>query len=487
MGLRPTNGNENRCPPRVYCLYMFGRPSWKLYQSALQQIRDRQSELTPLPDSALRSLAAGIRTPAHSSLPLISAFALVAVASSRVLGLQPFDVQILGALALQDGKIAEMQTGEGKTLAAVFPTLLHALPGHGAHVLTANDYLARRDAAWMGPLYEFLGLTTGYIIQGQDLDTRRRAYAADVTYATANEIGFDYLRDHLRSRPDELVQRPFHFALIDEADSILIDEARIPLVIAGGDSPLDVLAPRVAGVVQALHPGLDYSTDEYARNVQLTETGASRMERTLRAGNLYDLSSLPLLTAVNAALHAHVLLRPDVDYIVKNDGIELVDEFKGRIAENRRWPDGIQAALEAKEGLPIRRAGRVLGSITIQNLVALYPQVCGMTGTALTQAGEFEQVYGLNVVPIPTNRPVIRVDEPDLVFRCKAAKEQTLVEEIIGVHATGRPLLVGTGSVEESERLSAALHAAGVPHNVLNARHDEREAAIIAQAGSLGA
>ena len=463
---------------------------WRAYERALQEIRRRQSELTSLPDHALQSLAADLRAQARGGVPVVelvvAAFALVSVASGRVLGLEPFDVQILGALALYDGKIVEMQTGEGKTLAAVLPVYLEALAGRGAHVWTANDYLARRDAAWMGPLYRFLGLTVEHVRQGMSLDQRRQAYAADVTYATANEVGFDYLRDHLRRRPDDLVQRPFHFALIDEADSILIDEARIPLVIAGGDSALDALAPRVAGIVATLRPGLDFSTDEYARNVQLTETGAERVEIALRCGNLYELSNLELLAAVNAALHARILLRRDVDYIVKDHGVELVDEFKGRIAENRRWPDGIQAALEARESLPIRRGGRIFGSLTLQNLVSLYPRVCGMTGTAATQAEEFRRVYGLRVIAIPTHRPVIRVDHSERIFRSKAAKEQAVVEEILRVHATGRPILVGTASVEESERLSRLLTGAGIPSQVLNARQDEAEARIIAQAGGLG-
>jgi preprotein translocase subunit SecA len=418
---------------------------------------------------------------------LVDVFAAVCEAARQSLRQDPFDVQLIAGIAMHHGQIAEMLTGEGKTLAAVFPACLHALSGEGFHVLTVNDYLARRDAQWMRPIYKSMGLSVAYIQEGMTVAERQAAYAADVTYATANEIGFDYLRDHLASDPTQLVQRAFQFALIDEADSILIDEARIPLVIAGGASPTEDLPHRMVSLAHWLVPGRDYTRDEYSRNVQLTETGSRRAEMWLRCSNLYDLENLALLTALNHALHAKELLRRDVDYVVKDGRVELVDEFKGRIVHDRRWPDGLQAALEAKEGVRVRTEGRVLATLTVQNLVDLYPYVAGMTATALTQAEELTQVYDLPVVAIPPNRENIRKDYEDVLFTHRAAKEKALIEEIHKVHATGRPILVGTASVAESERLGRALKVNGVSNQILNARNHEQEAAIIAQAGALGA
>jgi preprotein translocase subunit SecA len=443
----------------------------------IARIRARQSELAPLPDHHLQL----------RSTDLTEAFARVAEAARRVLHLDPFDTQLLAALAMHHGHIAEMQTGEGKTLAAVFPAFLEALAGRGVHILTVNDYLARRDAAWMGPIYRLLGLTVAHVAQGMAVTERQAAYNADVTYATANEIGFDYLRDHLAYDKAHLVHRPFHFALIDEADSILIDEARIPLVIAGAVPGEQTLPHRMAHLVRELEPGRDYTTDEYARNVHLTARGARHAESRLHCGNLYDLENLPLLAALNQAIHARALLRRDVDYVIKNGCVELVDEFKGRIATDRRWPDGLQAAIEAKEGVALRREGRVLGSITLQNLIGLYPKTAGMTATAATQAEELRRVYRMEVAIIPPNRPNIRLDYEDVIFSHRAAKEEALLGEIRAVHATGRPILVGTASVAESERIGRRLALAEIPHQVLNARNDEQEAAIIAQAGALGA
>ncbi len=452
-------------------------------EAQMTAIRSRRAELSSLSDDSLCSSAAGIR----GNPDVVEVFALAAVIAERLLGLKMFEVQIAGALALQRGAIAEMQTGEGKTLAAVPAVIWYALQGRGIHVLTANDYLARRDAAWMGGIYQWFGLSVAHIAQHMSAAERRAAYLCDITYATANEVGFDYLRDGLARTPDELVQRPFAFALIDEVDSILIDEARIPLVIAGGITEDPTLARRVDAVVTGLRPRAHYFTDEFARNVQLTDAGIRRVEAALGSGNLFEEHNLRILTAVQDALHAHVLLRRDVDYVVKNGSIELVDEFKGRIAQNRRWPAGLQSALEAKEGLGLKTQGRILGSITVQNLVAIYERICGMTGTAATQTEEFWKVYKLPVVVIPTNRPVIRKDLPDILYADKAARDRALVKEIQKVHQTGRPILVGTASVEDSERLSVHLEAVGVPHNVLNARNDEAEAEIIAQAGALGA
>lgn len=446
------------------------------------QIARRRHELSAL-SAELKSAVARL----GPEPDLIETFALASVAAERVLGLSLFDVQLRGALALAQGDIAEMQTGEGKTLAAVPAVTWYALQGRGVHVLTTNDYLARRDAEWMGPVYNTLGLSVGYISQNMPADRRRAAYLCDITYATANEVGFDYLRDGLALDPDELVERPFAFAVIDEADSILIDEARIPLIIAGGVADDPTLARRIDSLVLGLRPRAHYVIGEFARNIQLTDAGIARVESALACGSLFDERNLRILTAVEDALHAHVLLRRDVDYVVKNGAVELVDEFKGRIAENRRWPAGLQSALEAKENVPLKAQGRILGSITMQSLAAMYERICGMTGTAATQADEFWKVYRLPVTVIPPNRPVIRHDLPDILYADRRARDRALVEEIRKVHQTGRPILVGTASVEESERLSHRLQVAAISHTVLNARNDEAEAAIVSQAGALGA
>ncbi len=452
------------------------------HEAQMTAIARRREQLSVLTDDILRSAAVQVR----SNPDLIEVFSLAAVIAERVLGLRMFDVQISGALTLQRGAVAEMQTGEGKTLAAVPAVIWYALNGRGVHVLTANDYLAYRDAVWMGGIYAWFGLSVAHIAQHMSAAARRAAYLCDVTYATANEVGFDYLRDGLARTRDEIVQRPFAFAVIDEVDSILIDEARIPLVIAGGIPEDPALACRADSVVTALRPRAHYSVDEFARNVQLTDAGIRRVESALDSGSLFEEENLRLLTAVQDALHAHVLLRRNVDYVVKNDSVELVDEFKGRIAQNRRWPAGLQSAIEAKEGVGLKTQGRILGSITVQNLVAMYERVCGMTGTAATQTEEFWKMYKLPVTVIPTNRPMIRRDLPDILYADGNARNRALIKEIQQVHQTGRPILVGTGSVEDSERLSAQLRVAAVPHSVLNARNDEAEAEIIAQAGALG-
>jgi preprotein translocase subunit SecA len=435
-----------------------------------------------------------LATASREATSLPEVIAVTAVVAARVLGFHMFDVQVRGALALAAGRIAEMQTGEGKTLAAVPAVVWYARSGDGVHVLTANDYLARRDADWMRGIYAWFDLSVGVIQQGMEPQARRAAYRCDVTYATANEVGFDYLRDRLALSPYEQVQRPFATAVVDEADSILIDEARIPLVIAGGAADAPGPAARADRVVRSLTRGLHFTVEPPGRNVALTPAGVEQVERALNRRNLFESENFALLTAVQDALHAHVLLRKDVDYVVQEGAVVSVDEFKGRTVQERRWPAGLQTALELKEGVTPRRQGRVLGSITIQNLSALYPAVCGMTGTAATQAEEFREIYELEVETIPTNRPVVRADEPDLVFPTKAEKEAAVIGEISRLHATGRPVLVGTASVEESERLSRALNlmsayssSAAVPHHVLNARNEEAEAAIIAKAGMRGA
>jgi preprotein translocase subunit SecA len=447
-------------------------------QAHVERIRALRAGFSHLSDDDLRAAA-------HTDdlLTLLAATALIA---SRVLGQDMFDVQFRGALALARGSIAEMQTGEGKTLAAVPAVAWYARQAGAVHVMTANDYLARRDATWMGDIYRSLGLSVGYLQQGMTAAQRRAAYACDVMYATPNEIGFDFLRDRLALHVDEQVQRPFAAAVIDEADSILIDEARIPLVIAGGDSDDQTALPYAADqIIRNFRVSIHCTVDAGAHNVALTDLGILVVENAFGCGNLYEERNLPLLTAVQDSLHAYVLLRCDVDYVVKNGMVEMVDEFKGRIALDRRWPAGLHTAVEIKERVASKRQGRILGSVTLQHLIALYPQVCGMTGTAATQALEFEKIYGMPVEIIPTNRPVIRIDHPDEVFRTRKEKEQAVLEEIRRVHASGRPILVGSGSVEESERLSRML--SDIPHEVLNARQDEREAVIIAQAGRHGA
>ncbi|MFZ5643073.1 MAG: accessory Sec system translocase SecA2 [Bacillota bacterium] len=418
---------------------------------------------------------------------LVEAFALVCEASWRVLGIRPYDVQVIAGIALHQGNLVEMQTGEGKTLVAVLPAYLNALLGKGVHILAFNDYLARRDADWMGPLYRFLGLSAGFVKEGMSMKERRAAYNSAVTYVSGREAGFDYLRDSLCYGKDSPVHRPFNFAVADEADSILIDEARVPLVIAG-KIPAKGSGPEgMVRIVRSLEYGIDYETDEYKRNVYLTEAGADKVEDITGCGNLYDTENIDLLTDLYCALHAGILLKRDVDYIIRNGRVELVDELTGRIADRRQWPGGLQAAVEAKEGLILQSEGRVLGSITLQHFLGLYPGICGMTATAQTSVEEFRETYSLEVVTIPPNRPCIRIDQPDVVFTHKEAKYKALIEEVVHIHATGRPILIGTASVEESDMLAERLIRAGIQCSVLNARNDEMEAEIIARAGEYGA
>ena len=443
---------------------------------AIEEVRREERTYSAFNDEQLAEAA-------KHAVTLPQVVAVTTVLASRVLGLGLFDVQLHAALALADGKIVEMQTGEGKTVAAVPAIAWFARAGQGVHVLTANDYLARRDARWMGGIYERLGLSVGVIQQHLTSAERRAAYACDITYGTANEVGFDYLRDQLALDPDEQVLRPFAVAVCDEADSALIDEARIPLVIAGGAAEVTDLAARADGAVRRLRPW-DRSIDEGGRNVALTPSGLAAVERDLGC-DLYAIDAAPMMAAVHEALHAHTLLRRDIDYVVQGGEVLSVDEFKGRIVRERRWPGGLQTALEWKEGVPSKVQGRVLGSITVENLVALYPTVCGMTGTAATQARDFREMYDLDVEVVPTHRPMIRIDHPDAVFATKAAKEAAVINEIRATHASGRPVLAGTASVQESEAISRQL--SGIAHCVLNARNEEAEAAIIARAGERGA
>ncbi|MGE5125391.1 MAG: accessory Sec system translocase SecA2, partial [Betaproteobacteria bacterium] len=476
-----------------------GRPiehDLERYRLRLAAIEALEPGVAALDDEALprraRDLREGASALASASAVdepalVAEAFALAREAARRALGQRPFDEQVLGGLVLAEGRVAEMATGEGKTLAAVAPVFLHAMAGRGAHVLTFNDYLAGRDAAWMGPVYERLGLTVGAVHERMGPAERRAAYAADVTYLTAKEAGFDHLRDGLCLEPDAQVQRAFHYALVDEADSILVDEARIPLVIAG-DSGLALAGPeRLAGLVRTLARGVDFDTDEFAHNIGLTEAGAARVEATLGCGSLHALENVSLHAQLRHALHAEHLLKRDVDYIVRAGRVELVDESTGRVADKRHWPDGLHAAVEAKEGLRLTSEGRILGQVTLQHFLGLYPRLAGMTATAQSAAEELQAFYGLRTVVVPSHRPVARVDLPDVVFTHKDAKRAALVAEIRAVHASDRPVLVGTASVGESEELAAALQAAGVACAVLNAKNDEREAAVVALAGAPGA
>jgi len=462
--------------------------------SAVQEARVRSIErfgedLRPLSDRTLHRRARALLTRARGgeSSPDAAAcetFALVREAASRLLSMRPFDVQVLAGLVMCEGNLAEMATGEGKTLAAVAPVSVHALSGRGAHVLTFNDYLARRDAEWMGPVYEFLGLTVGVVQEEMTVEERRRAYAADVTYATAKEVGFDHLRGQLANDPAEIVQRPFHYGLVDEADSILIDEARVPLVIAGQlEASLDSVGG-FAALARELRPGTHFAMDENGRNVNLTNAGIDFVEQRLGVTDLLAIDQVETMTRINAALHARALLKRDVDYLVRGGRIELIDEFTGRVVEDRHLPDGLQAAVEAKEGVAPGSAGTILGSITLQHLLGYYEKLAGMTATAYTACDELKEFYGMTTVVIPPNVPSIRIDHPDRLFATTHDKHKALVEEIVDVQRSRRPLLVGTAGVGESERLAADLHKAGVTCRVLNARNDAEEATIVAGAGA---
>ncbi|HUF86499.1 MAG TPA: preprotein translocase subunit SecA [Thermohalobaculum sp.] len=421
-------------------------------------------------------------------------FATVREAARRALGLRPFDVQIVGALVLHQGNIAEMKTGEGKTLVATLPVYLNALTGKGVHVVTVNDYLARRDTEWMGKVYHFLGMTTGVIVPGLDDNGRRAAYACDITYGTNNEFGFDYLRDNMKYRLEDMVQRGHHYGIVDEVDSILIDEARTPLIISGPIDDQSDLYVKIDEVIRELDDPAYYEIDEKQRTVTLSDEGNEVVEQKLiergllpEGGSLYDPTSITQVHHVNQALRAHRLFARDKDYIVKSDKVIIIDEFTGRMMEGRRYSEGLHQALEAKEGVTIQPENVTLASITFQNYFRLYRKLAGMTGTALTEADEFMSIYGLDVVEVPTNMPLIRVDDHDQVFRTVEEKLGAIVEAIQDGRARGQPILVGTTSIEKSEQLAARLKNLKVPHNVLNARYHEQEAQIIADAGVPGA
>ncbi|HXN65423.1 MAG TPA: preprotein translocase subunit SecA [Candidatus Acidoferrales bacterium] len=429
---------------------------------------------------------------------LVPAFAAVREAGRRKLNMRHFDVQLIGGMVLHEGKISEMKTGEGKTLVATLPAYLNALAGRGVHIVTVNDYLARRDAEWMSPIYRSLGLTVGVIVHDLDDKQRRAAYAADITYGTNNEFGFDYLRDNMKFDLADCVQRGHHFCIVDEVDSILIDEARTPLIISGPAEESTDKYYRVDKIVPKLIQDVDYSIDEKQRTATLTEEGVSKCERLLGLGNLYDPAHMEVIHHVYQALRAHTLYKLDTDYVVKDGEVIIVDEFTGRQMPGRRWSDGLHQAIEAKEGVKIERENQTLATITFQNYFRMYKKLSGMTGTAETEAKEFGNIYGLDVVVIPTNRALVRLENPDIVYRTEAEKYEAVVTGIIQednsfdhgikqIHAMGQPVLVGTISIEKSEHLANLLKKAGVPHQVLNAKQHEREAKVIAQAGRKGA
>ena len=490
---------------------LFGNYSAKELKRILplqQKVLDLEEQYKQLSDSELRAKTAefkerlaGLET-LDDLLP--EAFAVCREASDRVLGMRHFPVQILGGIVLHQGRISEMKTGEGKTLVATLPAYLNALSGKGVHIVTVNDYLAKRDSEWMGKLYGFLGLTVGLIVHGMDNDAKRAAYDADITYCTNNELGFDYLRDNMVIYKERRVQRGHNFAIVDEVDSILIDEARTPLIISGqGDKSTDLYtaANRFAKGLKMVKVREtndketdeeqnfdgDYVVDEKAKTCTLTPEGVRKAEQAFKLENLNDPENITIAHHINQAIKAHGIMKRDVDYVVKDGEVIIVDEFTGRLMFGRRYNEGLHQAIEAKEGVKIAHESKTLATITFQNFFRLYSKLSGMTGTAATEAGEFQEIYKLDVIEIPTNKPVIRNDRPDVIYKTEKAKFEAVIEHIKECHAKGQPVLVGTVTIEKSELLSAMLKRNGIPHNVLNAKHHEREAEIIAQAGKYGA
>lgn len=417
---------------------------------------------------------------------LPEAFAVVREASKRKIGQRHFDVQLIGGIVLHQGRIAEMKTGEGKTLTATLPLYLNALSGKSAILVTVNDYLARRDSAWMAPIFTSLGMTIGCLQNSMDDQERKKQYACDILYATNNELGFDYLRDNMKFRLEDYVQRELMYAIVDEVDSILIDEARTPLIISGSSGESSQMYTIADKVVRRLEKGVDYEVDEKQRSAQLTESGNDKVEKALNVPNLYAVESLTMLHHMNQALRAHALFKRDVDYVVKDGEVLIVDEFTGRILAGRRYSDGLHQALEAKEGVEIEKETQTLASITLQNYFRLYKKLAGMTGTAVTESEEFYRTYNLDVVTIPTNKTMIRQDKPDLIFLTKAAKYRSIAQDVKDRHKKGQPVLIGTIAIETSELISDVLTANGVPHAVLNAKHHQREAEIVEHAGEQG-
>ncbi|GAB1428160.1 preprotein translocase subunit SecA [Aminivibrio sp.] len=464
----------------------------KGYKETAEQINALEPELLTLSDDDLRGRGEDLRNRVRSGealddlLPEV--FALVREVSRRTIGLRHFDVQLMGGIALHEGKITEMKTGEGKTLVATLAVVLNALGGKGVHLITVNDYLARRDAEWMGPIYSFLGLDVGVIYSSMDQDERFAAYRADITYGTNSEFGFDYLRDNMAVSVDHLVQRGHHYCIVDEVDSILVDEARTPLIISGPSDDNVEMYNTSDRIARQLREGRDYEKDEKERNVAMTEEGIARCEELLKMPELFsDAAHSDLAHRIVQALKAHVLFQRDVHYMVKDGEIVIVDEFTGRLMTGRRYSDGLHQAIEAKERVKVGRESQTLATITLQNYFRMYRKLAGMTGTAATEAEEFKEIYGLPVVVLPTNEEMIRIDHPDAIYRTVTEKFSAVADEIQESHSEGTPVLVGTTSIENSERISKLLKARKIPHQVLNAKHHEREAQIVAQAGHLGA
>jgi len=462
----------------------------KRYWYIVEKINELEPEISRLSDDELAQKTLEFKEKLKQGATLddimIPAFAVVREVAKRKVNMRPFDVQLIGAIVLHEGKIAEMKTGEGKTLVATMPAYLNALTGEGVHIVTVNDYLAKRDRYWMGPIYESLGLTVGLLQHDSTSTERRSAYNADITYGTNTEFGFDYLRDNMALSEDELVQRDFNYAIVDEVDSILIDEARTPLIISGVAEKPTRLYYQFAHIARNLIRDVDYTVDEKLKSVTLTDTGARKVEKMLGIENIYAVSDIDYLSYLIAALKAKELFKKDVDYIVKDGEVIIVDEFTGRLMYGRRYSDGIHQAIEAKEGLKIRQEAQTLATITLQNYFRMYKKLAGMTGTAATEADEFLKIYGLEVVVIPTHKPMIRIDYPDAVYKTEKAKFKAIIKEISELYKIGRPVLVGTRSIEKSELLSSMLKKLGIPHQVLNAKYHEKEAEIIARAGQKG-
>jgi len=463
----------------------------KRIQPLVETITAFEPQMQALDDAQLKEQTAKFKTRLENGETpddiLPEAFATVREASVRTLGMRHFDVQMIGGIVLHRGKIAEMKTGEGKTLVATLPAYLNALTGRGVHIVTVNDYLARRDTDWMGQIYSFLGLTVGCVLHGLDDDQRQAAYGADITYGTNNEFGFDYLRDNMKFEKRSLVQRDLHYAIVDEVDSILVDEARTPLIISGPAEKSTELYYRVNTVIPQLRKETHYSIDEKARSSVLTEEGIAHAEEVMGVENLYDPSNIDVLHHLNQALKAHTLFKRDVDYIVKNGEVIIVDEFTGRLMPGRRYSEGLHQALEAKENVKIENENQTLATITFQNYFRMYAKLAGMTGTADTEAAEFKKIYDLDVSVMPTNQDMIRADFPDVIYKTKREKFNAAIDEIIALHHKGQPVLVGTVSIDVSESFSKKLKKRGIPHTVLNAKNHEKEAEIISQAGQHGA
>ncbi len=470
----------------------------KAIQPIVFAVAEWEPKLAGLSDDALRGKTADFKSRIHNAVEehrseadildelLPEAFAVVREAAKRTLGMRPFDVQIIGGVVLHQGKIAEMKTGEGKTLAAVMPVYLNALAGKGVHVVTVNDYLARRDSEWMGGVYRFLGLEVGCIQQSMDNEERQVAYNSDITYGQNNEFGFDYLRDNMKYRIEDMVQRGHYYSVVDEVDSILVDEARTPLIISGPSEEKTDKYYTANTVIPKLRDEKYFQIDEKQRTATLTEEGVEKAEQLLHLENLYDMTNMDILHCVNQALVAHKLYSRDTDYMVKDGEVIIVDEFTGRIMPGRRWSDGLHQAIEAKEGVRIQEENQTLATITFQNYFRLYEKLSGMTGTADTEAAEFDNIYKLDVVVIPTDKPMIRDDNSDLIYKTVKEKFEAAADEIKELHEKGQPVLVGTISIEKSERMSALLKRRGVPHVVLNAKYHEKEAEYVAQAGRKG-